>query len=130
MPAGQRNSCRGSTLELDQPGHLYVGYEHDTGVLVEIWRETFQQRVDQFLGDGGDDHDEYIILVEHQVPLVKAVTALAGKIVDDRVALHAGAVEQVGGELLPLALHDDLEFLERTEIKIFLDADFSSGLPD
>ena len=78
--------------------------------------EAFQYGGEQFFRYGGDDHHQYIVFVEHQVALMKAMGAFAGEVVDDGVALDAGAVQQVGGEGAVFAAQDDFQFLQRAEV--------------
>ena len=67
----------------------------------------------------GDDHDQHILFIEHQVPPVEAVASFARQVVDDRVTLDACAVKDVGGQILVFATQDDLQLLQRAEIEVF-----------
>src|SRR3569832_2017687 len=105
--------------EFHQAGHLDIGNKHHARVFVVEGREPLEDGLHEMLGHGGDDHDQHVILVEHEMAFVEAVTPLAGQIVDDGVALDPRPVEDVRDERLVLTVQDDLQFLERTEIEVF-----------
>ena len=103
-------------LKFHDAGDLDVGDEDHTGVLVVEWSETLEDGVDELLGDGGDDHDEGIVLVESNVACVESVAPFSGDVVDDGVSFDAGAIEEIGDEGLMLTGEDDFQFLERVEV--------------
>jgi hypothetical protein len=84
----------------------------DAHVAVEEGGQALEDGVGDVLGDGGDDHHQHVVLVEHEVGVVGAVAALAGEVVEHGPAADAGALQQVQHEVLLLALDDDLQLLQ------------------
>src|SRR3569833_1758521 len=107
--------------EFHQAGHLDVGNEHHARVFVVEGREPLEDGFYQLLGHGGDDHDQHVVLVEHEMAFVEAVAPLAGQVVDDGVTLHPCSVQDVRDECPVLTVQYDLLFHERAEIEIFHD---------
>src|SRR3569832_2168887 len=60
--------------EFHQAGHLDIGNKHHARVFVVEGREPLEDGLHEMLGHGGDDHDQHVILVEHEMAFVEAVT--------------------------------------------------------
>ena len=79
-------------LELHQTTDLDIGHENHSSVLLKKRGETFQDERHQLLWNSHNDHDQHIIFVKHDMPIINTVTALSGKIADNGVSLYTRTI--------------------------------------